>query len=570
VHELRTIIIGVITHVRIWSGTVGIVQVCLWFGFLSVVGYLVFRNRFSATALFLFVTLFTGGQAAYYLGYIGYDYVLTFYVFFLLCLSLFSRVWPVFYCSALSLSGLLLLIKFSSAILAILSLLGFLFVVFFTDRRKALRALGLTLILPLFFIVSFMMYHPSFAAISTYLKGAYELVAGYSIAMSKPGNDSELVLAFLTVVFFALFMVTLYAKKEKCFYIAGAFIAPLWFSFKHGFVRQDTHVLIFFSTALFLVGLMMLFSDVRIFIKRALGLTIAFAGVWLMVFIQHVPADMLFRGVGGLITLNNMKAAMQYAKTKQDLHKVSSNNLKSAQLPHHFLERIGSRRFGIFPWEISYVASHNVNFVPFPVFQADNAYTANLDERNAQFVDNTATAPEFLLMEWKSVDGRHPLIDVPALWLSLYKWYDRDADSSALLLLKRRPTARFTRLNLVERNDCDRDAFITIPTYLKPVIMKIYLNLNFVGRLSKISFRIEETRIALQTDSGGIHSFRVVPDTLRNGLLIHILPMHLQDVELLLGNSPVGPKIKGFRLYGNGLRAYENRMTVEFYVAGSD
>jgi hypothetical protein len=450
-------------------------QIFLWAGFLLMMGYLALTNRFSLAGLSIFVALYTCGQAVYYLGYIGYDYVILFYVFFLLSFSLVMKRWLLSYSLALFFSGLLLFIKFSSAILSILSLLSFLLAAAFADKGKAIRALCLSLALPIFFVLVFMIYHPSFAVLWAYMKGAYQLVVGYSIAMSKPGRNADLVLAFIIAFLFGLFMIILCQKKEKSFYLAGAFIVPMWFSFKHGFVRQDTHVLIFFSTALFLIGLIMLLSNVRTFMKRALCLTIGITGIWLMVFIQHMSPTILFSGVGGIITLNNMKAALQFGKTKENLSVVSQKNLGALRLPRHILDSVGTSSLGIFPWEISYAAAHDLTFRPFPVFQADNAYTAYLDRLNAEFLEDPSAAPEFLLVEWKSVDDRHPLIDVPVFWLSLYTWYDLDQVSSGPLLLKRRATPRVTRLDMIKSNNCDKDAFIAIPNFDKPVVMKLSL-----------------------------------------------------------------------------------------------
>ncbi len=545
-------------------------QVCLWFGFLFTIGYVALTNRCSSMRLLLFAVLCTGGQSAYYLGYVGFDYVIVFYILFLLSLSLFMQRWLGWYITALFLTLLLLFIKFSAAILSILSLLFFLFTLAFTDKRKSLKALIATVTLPVFFGVFFMMYHPSFSVMWGYIKGAYELVSGYSVAMSKPGKGIELTLAFIVAMLYGLCMFTLYQKKEQSFYLSGVFIAPLCFSFKHGFVRQDTHVLIFFSTVLLVIGMIMLFSDVRKFLKRAVCLTTAFIGVWFIVSLQHVPDRILYHGVAGLITVNNMKAAFQYTKTKALLDKTSEKNLEASELPEVLRKKTGTQRVAVFPWEVSYAAAQKLNYVPFPVFQTDNAYTSYLDLLNAQFLENPAAAPEFVLMEWKSVDDRHPLIDVPATWLSLCKWYDRYENSSALLLLKRRASPRFTRLHLIESTDYSTGDFVKVPTYEKPLVVKLHMDLHTAGKLTKIFFRIEEVRIALQTDSGGIHSFRVVPDTLRDGLLITVLPMNLTETDAFLSKKPGMPKINGFRIYGKGMSSYESKMTVEFYTADSN
>jgi len=210
------------------------------------------------------------------------------------------------------------------------------------------------------------------------------------------------------------------------------------------------------------------------------------------------------------------------------------------------------------------VAANNLNYVPFPMIQTDNAYTPYLDFLNADFLEDNEKAPMLILTEWKAVDSRHPLIDAPAMWLSMYKWYDTYDRYNEILLLKRRGTPRFTRLELIEKKVYRTRKVVELPAMDAPMVVKISLELNTSGKLSKLFFRVDEVRMALFMESGRIEDYRIVPETLGDGLFINCLPVNLNSISTLLGDNKV-EKVKGFKIHGKGLNSYKRKMTIEFY-----
>jgi hypothetical protein len=542
-----------------------IFQLSLWIMFSTLIAYLAFKNYVSLLQLFLFVLLFSGGQALYYFGYIGYDYCIAFYILLLLSLALYMKRWYIYYISALLLSVLVMFIKCSSLLFAGVSIVFFIVVTAFVEREKALKAGVLSLSVPVLFVLFYLLYYPSFSSLISYLRGMYELTSGYNVAMSSPGKTEELYLALSTSILYFLFMLFLLKSKQRSFAMSLMFLGPLFLAFKHGFVRQDTHTMIFFSTPLYMVGLLILFTDLSKFLKRAILLVGAFISIWVLVAVQYIstPSFML-SGITGLITLNNMKATLHYGQTKRFLDVVAKDALQTVRLSEDFLSKIGKERIGIFPWEISYAAANNLNYVPFPVIQADNAYTSYLDFLNADFLEDNEKAPILILTEWTAVDGRHPLIDAPAMWLSMFKWYDSFEKNGEILLLKRRDSPRFVKMELIEKKVYRAQEIVELPAMDNPLVAKISLKLNTSGKLSKLFFRIGEVRMSLFMESGRIEDYRVVPDTLEDGLLVNLLPVNLNGIEDLLDNNQV-ERVRGFKIHGKGLDSYKRKMIIEFY-----
>jgi hypothetical protein len=540
-------------------------QLSLWIIFSALIAYLALKNFFSLLQLSLFVLLFSGGQALYYFGYIGYDYFIDFLIVLFLSLAFFMKRWQIFYISALLLSVLVMFIKCSSLIFAAVSVVSFIFASAFVDKKKALKAAVLSLSVPVLFVVFYMIYHPSFSSLISYIKGTYELISGNSVAMSISGKRVELFLAFIAFVLYSLLMLLLLRARERSFFLSIMFVGPLFVAFKHGFVRQDTHTMIFFSILLFIVGLVILFTDLRKFFKRSVFLISALVVLWFSVYLQYTSSpSFLLKGIAGLITFNNIKATLQYSQTKKFLEAVTREALQPQKLPEDLLEKIGTESIGIFPWEVSYVAANDLNYKPFPVFQTENAYTSYLDFLNAKYLENRIMAPELILMEWKAVDGRHPLIHAPAMWLSIYKWYDAYDRNNEILLLKRRSTPRFNDLELVNRRIYSKKEIIELPVTDNPLIVKIPLKLNTLGKLSKLFFRVDEVRMKLFMESGRTEDYRIIPDTLKDGLFINFLPVSLSGVNALLSSDKT-ERIKGFKIDGKGFHLYNKEMTIEFY-----
>jgi len=541
-----------------------IFQLSLWIMFSALIACLAFKNYVSLLQFFLFVLLFSGGQALYYLGYIGYDYFIDFLILFLLSLALHIKRWQIFYISVLLLSVLVMFIKCSSLIFAAVSIASFIFASAFVEKKKALQAAVFSLSVPVLFVLFYMIYHPSFSSLISYIKGTYELISGNSVAMSISGKGVELFLALIAFVLYSLLMLLLLRARERSFFLSIMFVGPLFVAFKHGFVRQDTHTMIFFSILLFIVGLVILFTDLRKFFKRSVFLISALVVLWFSVYLQYMSPSFFLQGISGLVTLNSVKSTLHYTETKKFLEAVTREALQPQKLPEDLLEKIGTESIGIFPWEVSYVAANDLNYKPWPVFQTENTYTSYLDFLNTKYLENRIMAPELILMEWKAVDGRHPLIHAPAMWLSMYKWYDAYDRNNEILLLKRRSTPRFNNLELVNRRIYSKKEIIELPVTDNPLIVKIPLKLNPLGKLSKLFFRVDEVRMKLFMESGRTEDYRIVPDTLDDGLFINFLPMSLSDVNTLLGSNKVD-KVKGFKIYGEGLNLYKRKMTVEFY-----
>lgn len=524
------------------------------------------RRQAALGPLLVFTLCFTAGLAIRD----SLEYFLNFVVLVLLAGVLPARRWLWPYLGAILLTALTFLIKFSCFWLMAGSLVLFLIALALQNRARLVPALLLAgLLLPALTVIGYLAYNPCGADLLRYWQAGLDISSGFNVAMSLPGSDFDLIIALGILLIYAGLAVDLAARRDPAFYTALIFPAALFMAFKHGFVRQDGHSLIFFSSALLVCGLVGL--SLRPATLRRPTPLLGLAAVLVLSWIganHYLPYSTFWANSRSLYKTHRIRQVLQYESAVPAV--AGAENLGAYRFPAAALTRIGTNTINIFPWELMAVAANDLNYSPFPICQAYSAYTAGLDRWNADYLENRAKAARFMTFSWQAIDGRHPLADVPATGWALYRWYDVAIRYPGHLLLERRDQPRVDGLKLLSRRDYSRDAVVPIPVSPHPVIVKIYLDLNPVGRLAKFFFRVPPVSFRLTT-TGDFPSLRcrVIPDTLRNGLLINNLPWDIPGTVQWLETGRLDYQITSLQLQG-ALEYFREPMAVEFWGINED
>lgn len=114
--------------------------------------------------------------------------------------------------------------------------------------------------------------------------------------------------------------------------------------------------------------------------------------------------------------------------------------LQAAEVPDGIVSRIRGRSFHVEPWEtsIAWALTGEARWSPLPVFQSYSAYTAALDDRNADRLAGAA-APDLVLVETRSIDRRWARWESPRAWVELLCRYRPAVATARWQLLERRP-----------------------------------------------------------------------------------------------------------------------------------
>jgi hypothetical protein len=180
-------------------------------------------------------------------------------------------------------------------------------------------------------------------------------------------------------------------------------------------------------------------------------------------------------------------------------------------------------------------------------------------------LNDAARAPDFLLFEWNSIDGRHPLLDVPATSVAMFRQYETDSLYGDRLLLRKRArplrgTARWVRSETLGFSQP-----LKFPERTHPLFARVYLRLNRLGQLRKFFFRIPEVDILLSAPGGGFTIAGVPPEVMQDGIPMNFLPTNLEGARALFKDGRVDGQFNDLVFYGPGTADFEDSFRAEIY-----
>jgi hypothetical protein len=539
-------------------------QSAMWLIGGLLLGWIVFRWKASLAGLALFAVMLTYGRPALFsFGYAGPDHFLVLLVVLSLGGVVMARRREPFMALAVAGSVLLTMIKISSAILALSVLATFCVFFWLAERRKALPVVGMAAATPLLFGFAYLLHSASLANLASYLRTSLEIASAYSVSLSLPSDPVDLHRAFVLLAAAAVLTAALGIARQRSFWLAISLPGAWFLEFKHGFVRADGgHVGIFFAAAALLLGTVLLFSRMSGRHWRPVALVM----VPLFWVYGPPPAWEFLKSSGG--HLRDAWAATRPAELEASLGAASRAALAGDVLPAPLLAAVGREPVTVFPWELAYGAANAIDLRPMPALQAYSAGTAYLDRWNASFFEAAARAPRLVVFEWQSIDHRHPLVDVPATTLSLWRWYDFAGEWSGKLLLRRRQAPRFTALKPIGTAVFQtRDGYLEVPRSDHPVLARFRVKLSLAGAVRKFLYQIPEVLLVGFCESGRFGAMRIVPDVLSNPLPLSALPFDLQALRSLLSEGVVQDPLRGIMIGGPGAMHYRDSIEVEFFEA---
>ena len=220
-----------------------------------------------------------------------------------------------------------------------------------------------------------------------------------------------------------------------------------------------------------------------------------------------------------------------------------------------------------YPLELSLAAYNDVQFRPMPVLQAYTAYTPYLDSRNAEFFSDGMTAPAFIVLSLRALDGRWPLIESPLAWNAISENYEFHLMDPPFLLLKRRSVPREVAYRALSDSECGTMQEITLPETAGWVFITAEMRLNLRGRIAKLFYRVPEVTIRAAFENGLVVDGRCIPENLQSKTLISFLPLpfELDETAAFLRSDHEAGNVKQIAFGGPGLAYYEKTMKVTLF-----
>lgn len=491
------------------------------------------------------------------------DYYICFLIFLAVSLAWEGPCPHRYMLFAAALTVIVSLIKFNTGLQCMITLFLFVAGKLLLEKRGGLQFLLYLPGIAVAYTIAFFFHNPSFRALGNYISTNLEISSGYSSAMSITPEPLHLLAAFLCGACFCIFLVLVFTADFSSGVYLFLFSGALFQCFKHGYVRADAHVYIFFMGFLMIITVMALFLDydsllpalqqVRFRTPCCVGLTAT---------MLLVPLYALNPSMRNFVDIfPNKLHDLRYGISARLDTKIAASD--EDILPDNMLEMIGQHTVAVLPWELSIGAYNDINMAVMPALQSMMAYTPSLDAENAIFFTGDS-APEYVVFAFYAIDGRVPLLETPATWQALYANYDAVLQEGVYLLLKKANTPAVTEFGDAIEQTLSSTTQVMLPDTETGAFVRLKTKLTLWGKLNKLFYQIPPVTITLTWSDGSQTVGRVLPEMLENGIVLDDLPDSLPSMGLTMNGLTDGKTITAFQFGGNGWKYYQDDMTVSF------
>ena len=418
------------------------------------------------------------------------------------------------------------------------------------DRPQRIAATGAVFLAgPL----AYLTYNPSLHGLFLYLKGAFSVVSGYAAAMSLPTDPLNAKLGTAVCAMFGGSVVYAVCRRHVTLRGAGIVLVALWVAFRHGFVRSGPlYVAVFCSLAIFLFTVLLAQMDFRqpgtkilaaVFVALAAVAMFGIAERW------YPPEEDWWS------PKTNITAALDLVHWKRATNQLNhmGDSLFSAGVGSMYSAAVEGKHVLVFPSDLAYAAHGEFQLVPLYTIQAYSAYTRYLDRMSAQKLLASTPLLDYVIFEWKTIDGRNPSLDVPAVWNTLFANVVPQMRKDDSLLLVPRPAPLKLAYQPLSAAEYKPGLWVPVPRATTPVAMSIDLRLTLLGSALTTLYKQEPVFIEVKTLSGKTVPFRVPVDLLATPAFINVLPLSFDAVAEMWTANTVRDPIVGLRLLGKGL-----------------
>ena len=264
--------------------------------------------------------------------------------------------------------------------------------------------------------------------------------------MSVPGPA---IAVFATLVALACLFGAALCISPRCPSVWAAMAVAVifaFFLFKNSTVRQDgPHVAPFFGKLALISLFFWVLKSTRRVVASLVALHIALLTTG-YVFVERMAGN-----AAALRRLSGDGRAgtrlFHWPQTWRRFETEALRNLQPGWLPAPFHKAVGNGTVDAVPWNVSGVIANGWRWQPRPVFQSYAAFTPALDHLNARHIQSAAAA-DFALVNWETIDSRHPFFEDPSSWKARLDHYASDySDNHTLLCVAGRARCSSERLN---------------------------------------------------------------------------------------------------------------------------
>lgn len=284
----------------------------------------------------------------------------------------------------------------------------------YSPSRARRRIVEASLTFCVAFAVGWTWTGQAFADVPSWFVRYLDVSLGYSEAMAREHAPNPL--SYPMAIFLAIALVTLAmrwadagARRAR----AGILLVVLCllvFSFKLGFTRHDAHESVFFgvTAALFATLLEAAKRPRVVMVFLAMSLVFASAG-----------ASQFYPTTAREAWRSNLQPLVDYDHQQLKLQQAALAARSFYSLPADIVSSTNGHPVSVDPWETTLAWAYNFNWRPVPIFQAYVAYTATLDQLNADAIVNAPPDQVVIRGLPSSIDYRNAMWETPRYLLAV-------------------------------------------------------------------------------------------------------------------------------------------------------
>lgn len=424
------------------------------------------------------------------------------------------------------------LIKASLGITSLLIIFSFL-VLDYYDKRSFRSAIIFLFGSSLLFLLIWILLYGNFYGILNYFYGTFQLIKGNSSAVAlHPYNNWLIVILFILIFLLLPFFI----KDKRIYFLYGLLLLSVFAFWKYSFSREEN-----FHLKSLLDYLILFFAIVLIYSKNIKALHLALMGVCLMLYYMNMDFTEKYKidDRVNFIGINNfISATAGYDEWIESCNNQTERNLLPKILENDILTYIDNKTIDIYPWDYSYIAANDLNWIPRPLIQCYAAYTSWLDRLNADHFASSK-APDFMLWElskknvgdeFGDIDERYLLNDEPNTIYQLLNKYKIIRKDRQLLLLERTEKNNLSEPVIISSEESMWNEWIKVPDvndgilrvkfYCKGNLLRIFRNLIYKDAAFFIEYKLENEKI---------YKYRIVPENAKDGIWINPLLIKVSD-----------------------------------------
>lgn len=442
---------------------------------------------------------------------------------------------------AVAVTILALLIKPGLAIYNILATYSFLCLDALIKKRFQL-VIEITMAHLLFYFLGWLLIIHSFAGSLGFLSSAWEFMHGYDAAMSL---DKPICWVYLGGVYLIVLLSFIPFLGRKILAKNGVIIfvillLPTLLYFKYSYNRLNDHI--YFLTVylcLFYCYMLILIADIwRFLILALLGLgalqfqlaSEAYLGYPIpKLEIASISANYFFQQILHPIAYKNKLLEISADKLSQLNLDLTAINKKDAS-------------FAIYPNKSAIIYAKQLTWQPQPIIQSYTAYTAKLDNINANFFQQNKGA-DYLI--WHSannleeIDQRYLLNSEPNTSFEIFNSYQPFKTLDNFLILKKSSVKQWTNPAVFYKNSTHWDTWIPVPDNTYSVVRaRIFIKETWLEKLKRLFYKQGPAWIDYQFSNGSIESYRLILATAENGIWIKPFLHALSNQPPTIPNLP--------------------------------